>query len=373
MTQVNKIWSWLRARMKRSPSSPDDGVGAKIFPPIPEPKSRKKSRYSVVLINESGSSRQIELTSPRLRVATIAGVVVLAGLAILIYFSVWGSGSRDGSIRAERDLLAAKVEALEEKLRQKELAMTAREKGLEEPRESRPLESVLPPPPTEPTSSPGVSAGVAAETREHDPITSLLKSGDHELGQESETRTKRSQSLDPDNALIAELGKPSSATPAAEHEASQPRSSIISFNAQDVTAVAEGSNRGKLSFRLVKDHPKRKFSGYLFVFVEMVDPRGENKIYVYPRRTRLGEGDMPTNYRAGESLAFKFNSRVELPYGDIRMGASLARVSILLYGEDGRIVFQRGFNRNELKVVGRSKATPVNGTEAKSVKRRQAL
>jgi hypothetical protein len=123
---------------------------------------------------------------------------------------------------------------------------------------------------------------------------------------------------------------------------------------------------------LVKDHPKKRFSGYLFVFVEMEDPRGENKIYVYPRRTRLGDGDLPTDYRDGESLAFKFNSRVELPYGDIRMGASLARVSILLYGEDGGIVFQRGFSRNELKVVG-SKATHVNGAQAKSVKRRQAL
>jgi hypothetical protein len=364
--QVEKAWSWLRAKMNRAPSPPDDGVGAKIVPPIPEPKSRKKSRYSVVLINESGSSRQIELTAFRLRVAAIAGVVAVVGLAILIFVGIGGSISDDDAVRAERDLLAAKVEALEEKLRQEQLAMTAREKGLEEPGESTPLEAVLPPSPTA-SSSPGAGDTVAAETEERDPIASLLKSGE-----ESGARSRRSPTLHPGSTLTAELGKPSPAKPSAELETPRPRPPIVSFNAKDVTAVAEGANRGKLSFRLVKDHPKKRFSGYLFVFVEMEDPRGENKIYVYPRRTRLGDGDLPTDYRDGESLAFKFNSRVELPYGDIRMGASLARVSILLYGEDGGIVFQRGFSRNELKVVG-SKATHVNGAQAKSVKRRQAL
>jgi len=50
------------------------------------------------------------------------------------------------------------------------------------------------------------------------------------------------------------------------------------------------------------------------------------------------------DFREGESISFKHNSRVELPYEDIRSGASLARVSILLYGENGKIVFQRGFD-----------------------------
>ena len=81
-----------------------------------------------------------------------------------------------------------------------------------------------------------------------------------------------------------------------------------------MTAVVERPDRGILSFRLIKDTPKTKFSGYLFVFVEMEDRRGENKIFVYPQRTQLGEGDLPRNFKDGENIEFKFNSRVELPY-----------------------------------------------------------
>jgi hypothetical protein len=122
----------------------------------------------------------------------------------------------------------------------------------------------------------------------------------------------------------------------------------------------------------VKDQPNVRFSGYLFVFVEMADKRGEHKIYAYPKRTRLGEEDLPTDYRSGESITFKYNSRVELPYRDIRPGAALAKVSILLYGEDGNIVFQRGFDQKELKMVGAG-ATKVDGVRPKPEKKRQAL
>jgi len=52
---------------------------------------------------------------------------------------------------------------------------------------------------------------------------------------------------------------------------------------------------------------------------------------------------------------------VELPFRDVRPGASLARVSILLYDVDGSIVFQRGFERKELKVL--SAADRKGGTK----------
>jgi hypothetical protein len=148
---------------------------------------------------------------------------------------------------------------------------------------------------------------------------------------------------------------------------------MLNFDAEDVTVVAEAGNRGTISFRLVKDQHDSRFSGYLFVFVEMVDKRGEHKVYAYPNRTRVGEGDdLPQDYRAGESLSFKYKSKVELPYSDIRPGANLARVSILLYGEDGSIVFQRGFSRGELKMVS-AKATNVTDERPKPAKKRQAL
>ncbi len=104
---------------------------------------------------------------------------------------------------------------------------------------------------------------------------------------------------------------------------------IINFNAQRVTAIADHANSGTLSFQLVKDQPDIRFSGYLFVFVEMGDGQ-ETKIYAYPKRARLGDEDLPSDFREGESVSFKYNSRVELPYGDIRSSATLSRVSILL-------------------------------------------
>jgi hypothetical protein len=146
----------------------------------------------------------------------------------------------------------------------------------------------------------------------------------------------------------------------------------VNFDTRDVTATTDGPNRGKLSFWLIKDQRDVRFSGYLFVFIEMVDERGDGKTYAYPEGAQLGEGDLPTDYRLGKSLTFKFNQQVELPYKDPRKGASLAHVSVLLYGEDGRIVFQRGFDRTELKVAG-AKATRVEGVPAKPTKKRQAL
>ncbi len=122
----------------------------------------------------------------------------------------------------------------------------------------------------------------------------------------------------------------------------------------------------------MKDQPDIKFAGYLFVYVEMEDKRGENRIYVYPKQTRLGEGDLPYDFRDGEMIAFKFNSRVELPYGDPRPSASLSAVSILLYGENGKIVFQRTFGRQEVAMVS-SKSNKAEQPKPRSSEKRQAL
>ncbi len=83
------------------------------------------------------------------------------------------------------------------------------------------------------------------------------------------------------------------------------------------------------------------------------------------------------DFREGETISFKQNIRVELPYDDIRAGASLARVSVLLYGENGKIVFQRGFDRKELKSVTQ-KSNPVrpaasDTTRNKPGEKRRAL
>jgi len=139
-----------------------------------------------------------------------------------------------------------------------------------------------------------------------------------------------------------------------------------------VTASADVSSSGTLSFRLVKDQPDIKFAGYLFVYVEMEDKSGENKIYVYPKQTRLGEGDLPFDFKDGESIAFKYNSRVELPYGDSRPHAALAGVSILLYGENGKIVFQRSFGRQEVTMVS-TKNNKAERARSRAGEKRQAL
>jgi len=160
--------------------------------------------------------------------------------------------------------------------------------------------------------------------------------------------------------------------PASEAVRPQGKATVVNFDAQDVTAIQEKAGSGTLSFRLVKDQPDVRFAGYLFVFLEMADRRGENKIFAYPNQTRLGEGDLPWDYRDGESIAFKYNSRVELPFNDGRQGAGLSRVSILLYGENGKIVFQRGFDVKELKTMT-GKGTKVEGSKTRSGERRQAL
>ncbi len=315
------------------------------------------------------------------------GVAVLVGLVAVIVVGLTGfrgSPGDLGEIRGERDLLAEKVRSLEEKLKQTELAAAASETGADRSETTRsaklapsasgpePLESELR------SGAPGqrvvepTAQGPATDDQAAEPVREI-GAAPAGIGSEpapapeadSPARDRRTQRVG--------LGKPGT-VPSGEEKvagASQPPA-LISFDAQGVTAFSERANRGILRFRLVKDQPKVRFSGYLFVFVQMVDRRGENKIYAYPKRTRLGDADLPLDYRKGESVSFKFNSSVELPYKDIRPGAKLAGVTILLYGEDGRIVYQRGFSRSELKRVS-GKATRVNGVKRRAKGKRRAL
>lgn len=266
-----------------------------------------------------------------------------------------------------------KVQGLQDELRKKDMNLAAQESKIKELEETapiagsiqRPIGNLKPVKEPEIDSSEQQNASALdakppnrsyAKQTESDDISTFEKA----IVSQSQQGPKRSGTAEPKLGSALDFSEPGEKDP------------VVNFNAQDLTAAADGANGGTLSFRLVKDQPDIRFSGYLFVFVEMSDPRGENKIYVYPKTARLGDEDLPADYRAGETLSFKYNSRVELPYSDIRSGASLVRVSILLYGDNGKIVFQRGFERKEVKAVS-AKAANTDTTKAKTSEKRRAL
>jgi len=271
--------------------------------------------------------------------------------------------------------LAEKLEALKEELRQKDLALSVQEKRLNEMRETPTLAAIGQRPPVE-TNRPGPGKEPASESE--GPLMSLQDSSRPETGGPSAEDNDEANNVRGHGAARSQAPTRTARSEPAERPSSQePRAGtkqpIISFDAQDVSAIPQASNTGTLSFRLVKDSPDIRFSGYLFVFVEMADRRGENAIWAYPQQTRLGEGDLPADYRDGETLSFKYNQRVELPYGDTRPGASLARVSILLYSENGKIVYQRGFDRNEVRVASPKRAVGQQDRSRQAAEKRRAL
>lgn len=375
MTKVGKVWSWLAARIRGSGSSAKPGPPYKERPPVPAPKVRKKSRYSLVIISESGSSRQIDLTTFRIR-AAVGGVLAFLCIVVIVSMSVGGSIFGKASSGTDTSALTEKVRSLEEELRKKDLALAVQKKRLSETEQSTAASAA------QPQQSrrlvPSDERTPAAQLSQEEGRLASIPETSPQAGSVAVAEPKADESKAPSRPAAgskrtADAGPAQSRTDSrTTEEKADSGHALINFNAQEVTAVSEHSNNGTLSFRLIKDNPNLRFSGYLFVFVEMVDKKGENKIYAYPKRTRLGEGDLPQDYRSGESLSFKYNSRVELPFRDMRTGASLARVSILLYGEDGSIVFQRGFNRGELKLVG-AKPTNVTDERPKASRTRQAL
>lgn len=376
MTKVGKVWSWLAARIRGSESSAKPGPPYKERPPVPAPKIRKKSRYSIVIIGESGSSRQIDLTTFRIR-AAVGGVLAFLAVVVIVSMSLGSSMFGKASSAADTSAVTEKVKSLEDELQKKELALAVQKKRLDEMEQST-LSGRDQPQRGRRLVPSEERAPIGPLSQEDGPLTSIPESSPRTGSIATVAEPKAGESGTPSRPAApgrraAEPGP--SQSPAETRSAEEKPDAghaVINFNAQEVTAVAETANSGTLSFRLIKDSPNLRFSGYLFVFVEMADKKGENKIYAYPKRTRLGEGDLPQDYRSGESLSFKYNSRVELPFRDLRTGASLTRVSILLYGEDGSIVFQRGFNRSELKLVG-AKPTNVTGERPKAGKTRQAL
>jgi len=299
-------------------------------------------------------------------------LVVLAGFGAKSLFS----GSRTAA--KQDDALAEKLRSVQEELNKKELALAVQEKRLKEMQETPTLATIPSRLSGESPSSGGPDAGKGLASAGKGPLTALQEPEDSESQASARTPGDEEEFEDLAKPAPAEpksgqskalsSTEPTPAKPAADSAKSPP----VNFDAQAVTAASEGPNTGTLSFKLTKDQPDLRFSGFLFVFVEMTDPRGENKIYAYPKRTRLGDGDLPSNYKDGESLSFKYNSRVELPYSDIRSGAHLERVSILLYGENGKIVFQRGFDRREVKLLG-AKGSAMDGTRHRAGDKRRAL
>jgi hypothetical protein len=334
-------------------------------------------------MSESGSSRQIELTPFRIRFGFVVAAVVI-GLVVFAVISTGGYLSGKGGTSGPQDVLAQKVQSLQEELRSKELEIAIQEKRLKEFQES-PTLAAVPPRPTKEV------APVGEETHDQDlpvenesPLTALQDAVKSPTSPPSRSRVADEDIEEsPSTFSAAEsatrkfAGRGSAETPLVgpgTTEGSSSEGPIINFNAQDVTAVVESPSRWKLSFRLVKDHPDTLFSGYVFVFVETVDQKGKSRIVVYPSNTRLAEEDLPADYREGKSITppFRVNARVALDYGDDRPGTSLSRVSILLYDEHGKIVFQRGFARNELKTVGK-KGEGLEGARSRAAHKRRAL
>ena len=364
-------------RLRGSKFSEKSGLPCRHVPEIPEPKTRKRARYRVVIINQAGTSRQIELTPARLR-GCLAGLVAIVALIVVSTLSVKAMFTKTTLPTGQEEALGEKVQLLEEELRKKELALAVQEKHLKQVKE---LSSV-------PAAGVPQRVGLSGErsallespgSTESGPLTSTRSPlPEEDLGEtltsENEQKAVQPATLSPESSdLQSNPAAEATRSGAAAESSSKPsRMPVASFNAKDVTAVSDSPTSGLLRFWLVKDRPDVKFAGYLFVYVEMADDRGETKLYVYPQEARRGEGDLPKDYREGKSIAFKYNSKVELPYSDIRPSAALAAVSILLYGENGNIVFQRGFERADLKVVD-SRKKEATGSGIRSGTRRRAL
>jgi hypothetical protein len=313
------------------------------------------------------------------------GMAVGAVLIGLVVLGIVGTGSYLSSrnrTTVRNDTLAQKVQSLQEDLRKKEQEIAIQEKRLKESQESPTLAAI--------PARPARKAEPAEEARDErlpaeneGPLTALqdaVKSPADSSGQSKDsTEIQESPSTFSSAGATTEkfTGPGTTESPlvrTGESEGTSAQSPIINFNARDVTAEVEGANKWKLSFRLVKDHPDTLFSGYVFVFVETVDRRGKKGIVVYPSSTRLAEEDLPADYREGKSIAppFRHNAKVALDYEGNQLETSLSRVSILLYDENGNIVFQRGFDRKELRMVGKKGGT-LEGARSRAGQKRRAL
>ncbi len=361
-------------KIRGSESSQKNGPPYRDLPEIPEPKTRSKARYTVVLINEAGRSRQIEISPAGLSVglAAVCGALVVV---IVAAGAIGGLLTGGTEVTGDREALTQKVALLEEELRKKELALTVQEKRLKESRElpkmvAGPLQG------SESEGSGETPGPVENGSRGSDlgPLTAMVpaESGSRTDGDTSET----AETPIAGDSRVPAHSESETTAPAGDSSGQTTRSSgprnLFDFNAEDVRAEAKSPKKGTLRFRLVKDRHGIRFAGYLFVYVEMKDKRGASRLYAYPKEARRGEGDLPTNFREGESVAFNKYTLVELPYEDKRSGASLSGVSVLIYDPDGDIVFQRHFDYKDLKVV-QSRESVTNGTRSSRSDRRRPL
>ncbi|MDR3603453.1 MAG: hypothetical protein P4L38_02385 [Syntrophaceae bacterium] len=365
MTKIAILWSGFLERIRGSKTNRNSGKPYKDMPVIPSHKAVNNPGFSVVLINERRGPRQFNLTGKRFRLGLVGSVIIVCLSVFGVYSVFRGLVGHTSIMAGGYKKGVADIASVQSKTQDQETSFSGPSKDY-----------------SGSAGSGGQRSGSTYQEAEADHSTKLLQSsekleGDLSAGlRQPQESTQENQTSNVTAALDHNgTGNPESSarsqTVAPQHD--QPAGPIVNFNAQDVTVKPTGAKSGTLSFRLIKDHSDVLFSGYLFVFVEMKDKRGETKIYVYPDKTRLGEGDLPSNFKQGENISFKYNSRVELPYGDIRSGAGLARVSILLYGDDGKIVFQRGFEKKELLVSGPSGPQRMEGAKSKPTEKRRAL
>ncbi len=300
----------------------------------PAPQARKKPNYSIVIINHSGGSRQIEVTPAKIRIgaALAAGVLIVSGsVGALAGRQLF----RDRLAGPDSSALNERVRALEEEVKAKDEALAAAKEASLKKGENPTLVSV----PRPPTPRRGPIPEQPAD---------LL---DSDFGEGPPDKPMGPQaSVQPPETLHPQ-----------ERVPRIPRQIPIRFDAEDVTELRDGSDTRKVRFRLVKDRPDLTFFGYMFVYLETQDKRGKDNLFVYPKATRMGDADQfPLDFKAGEGISFRKNSIVDLPIEDERSGASLSSVSILLYNEDGKIVFQRRFERSDLKIGKAKERTPKN-------------
>jgi hypothetical protein len=334
-------------------------------------------------MSESGTSRQIELTPFRMRAGLAVGAVVI-GLVVLAVIGIGGHFSSKSVSTSGDDGLSQKVQSLQEELRKKDQEIAIQEKRLKELQESPTLAAIPPRPAREARPAEEATNDQELPVENEGPLTALqdaVKSPADALDRSKDSAEEVEEA--PSTFSSGESAPRRSAGPRSperslvepgDSEGSSAQSPIVNFNARDVTVEVDSANKWNLSFRLVKDHPDTLFSGYVFVFVETVDRRGKKGIVVYPSSTRLAEEDLPADYREGKSITppIRHNARVALDYEGAQLGTSLSRVSILLYDESGKIVFQRGFDRNELKMVGK-KVGGLDGARSRTVQKRRAL
>ena len=373
---VGEIWSSLTEKFQRSDRMLKSNVRYKEAPPIPSHKAKVDRGYSVVVIGSTGKSRQYDASASTTGV--LIGLVSLTLVFAVIGLVGAGKFIFSGSAKTTQDAaITEKLSALQEELRNKEVALAVYENRMKEQgslsaQDRSPRDFDQASGASDTKSHQSFKGAIDASVASVNPTEKLDGAFDTSMA-ETDPKVDSKTSKGPLKSEASSRTTKTQSEKVAAVDPSRDSNPLVNFNTQDVTIAPETPGSGTLSFRLVKDNPNVLFSGYLFVFVEMEDKRGENKIYVYPDKARLGEGDLPSDYKEGESISFKYNSRVELPFGDIRPGASLARVSILLYGENGKILFQRGFEKKELSVVSAQAVKPDSSRQKTAAEKRRPL